>query len=302
MEKLMKHRTLTDRCWILRRRLKNKFFNLRRYIYEQYQKKIYQIQNTREAKQTQDSIYLIYTMGKVASMSVLDAITKRLPHVPVFAMHYLNETNLKIQEQQLSGSPHLDNQIYKKIHTLHAQKIRKCIAEYPHKRIKIVTLVREPLNQIISQIFQQLNLHNIESLKRMTLDNQQVDYDYPAAWCRNELEAFSGVDILKEPFNPGKGYEICHNGRFSVLVIRFEDINRVFPEAMNDYSGVNSWTIGEKNKAENKKYADEYKSFKNELVIESAVLEKVYSSSFVNHFYTEEEILNFKKQWKVIDR
>lgn len=294
----LKHISLSGKLWVLRRRIKNKLFNFRRCIHEWYRKKIYQWRHPREAGQTRDAIYLIYTMGKVASMSVLDAVGKRLPHVPVFAMHYLNEANLLAQEQQLGNSVHLDNQMYKKIHTLHARKIQKCIAEYPRKQIRIITLVREPLNQIISQIFQQLNLHNIESLKKMTPDNRQIDYDYPATWCNNELQAFSGIDILKEPFDPGKGYALYHKGRFSVLVIRFEDINRVFPEAMNGYSGVDHWILGEKNKAENKQYANAYKAFKHELEIDSAVLEKVYSSSFVKHFYTEEEINRFRQQWK----
>ncbi len=297
----IKHIPLSGKLWMLRRRIKNKSFNLRRYIYEWCRKTLYRLQHPREAKQTRDSIYLIYTMGKVASMSVLDAVTGRLPHVPVFAMHYLSEANLRRQEEQLGNSAHWDNQLYRKIHTLHARKIRNCIAKHPQNHIRIITLVREPLNQIISQIFQQLNLHDIESLKRMTAGNRQVDYDYPANWCCNELAAFSGIDILNEPFNPHKGYAIYHKDNFSVLVIRFEDINRVFQEAMSSYSGVGRWLLREKNKAENKQYANEYKAFKRELEIESAVLDKVYSSPFVQHFYTEEEIQRFREKWEKLN-
>ncbi|MDR2954763.1 MAG: putative capsular polysaccharide synthesis family protein [Prevotella sp.] len=292
--------TTYERWRVFFRKLKNKFQNIGMSANSFYKKTKYKLIYRQEAKKTNDSIYLIYTMGKVASMSVLDAITKRLPHVPVFAMHYMSKANLDKQESQLGESIHWDNRLYKNMHTQHALKIRKCIEESPQKQIKIITVIREPLNQIISQIFQQLNLHDVELLKIMTPESP-VDYDYPEKWCNEELKAFSGINILDKTFNPHKGYEVYEYGRFSLLVIRFEDINRVFSAAMNDFSSVGDWILGGKNKAENKGYAIEYRKFRSELAIMPDVIKNVYSSPFVRHFYTDEEITIFKKQWKIVD-
>ena len=125
----------------------------------------YKICNQKEAINTNNTIFLIYTMVKVASMSVLDTITHRLPHVSTFAMHYMNPVNLQREEDKLSSSTHIDNQFYSKIHTLHAQKIEKYIESNPQKQKKIITIESEPISQIISLIFQQLNLSNLDKLE-----------------------------------------------------------------------------------------------------------------------------------------
>ena len=282
------------------RKLKNKFQNFGMLAGNIYKKTRYKLRYPKEARQTKDSIYLIYTMGKVASMSVLDAITNRLPHLPVFAMHYMSEANLRDQEKQLGNSVHWDNKLYKNMHTQHAAGIRKSIEQSPEKQIKIITVIREPLNQIISRIFQQLNLHNVELLKIMTPESP-INYEYPTQWCNDELKAFSGINILNEHFDTQKGYEIYEHGRFSLLVIRFEDINRVFTKSMKDFTSIGNWVLKEKNKAENKKYSLEYKKFRSELQVKQDVINNVYSSTFVKHFYTDEEINLFRKQWKAVD-
>lgn len=251
----------------------------------------------REAQAASNTVYLIYTMGKVASMSVLDSLIKRLPCATTYAMHYLTLRNLQLQEQRLAQSDVVGNRMYKDMHAQHAAKILNHIKRHPQKQIKIITLIREPFEQIVSQIFQQLNLHDIDSLKHMDQHTSSIDFDYAQKWLDEELLSFSGMDLLRLPFDTTKGYGIYQQANISLLVIRFEDINRVYAEAMAEFTHTAPWTLGARNVGNAKPYALQYKKFKQELEIAPELLDQLYSSDFVRHFYNSQEIDAFKRKW-----
>ena len=147
--------------------------------------------------------------------------------------------------------------------------------------------MREPISQIISLIFQQLNLYNLDKLEELDIENKQINYDYPTYWCNSELEHFCGINVLSEPFDCQKGYAIYNNGKFSVLVIRYENITQIFEEAMTEFTGIQGWNLSRRNVSSNKSYAKEYKEFKNRVKIAPEVLQKINSSLYVKHFYPE---------------
>lgn len=290
---------LCDNIYIVLRRTKNKIQDLKRFILRRLSVLRYVVANRSEARMTRGNIFLIYTMGKVASLSVLDSITRRVPHVNTFAMHFLTPQNLENQEILLAESGVVGNVMHKDIHSRHALKILRCIADNRDKRIKIVTIVREPLSQIISQIFQQLNLYDIEFYKHLSLESANIDYSFCEKWCNDELYSLFEIDILNEPFDKERGYSIYSNEKCDLLVIKFDVIGDVYQEAMEQLSGISDWTLSRVNISSKKRYSEEYKRFKSELTVDSQLLEFLYKSHYVNHFYSEEEIEMLKNRWQV---
>jgi Putative capsular polysaccharide synthesis protein len=286
------HITPDHKAWIVQRKISDAVKRILWRLKKWVQGRLFWIKHPQQARHTRNNIFLVYTMGKVASMSVFNTLLKRLPHVPVFAMHYVSEKNLAQQEQLLKDS------LYKKMHRIHAAKIKHCINRHPQREIKIITIVREPLAQIISQVFQQLSLFDLDDLRSLSPDNKQLDFDYPGNWCEDELRAFSGIDILKQKFVPEKGYEIYKHNKFSVLLIRFEDLKRVFATAMNEFTGIGAWELESKNLSENKDYSRKYQYFKNEVRIDPDVFSHVYTSGFAKQFYSEKDIAEFKNRWR----
>jgi hypothetical protein len=285
------HITPDNKTWIVRRKLSDSISTFIRLSREFTRKILFWITHPVEARQTKDSIFLVYTMGKVASMSIFHTVNKRLPHVKTFAMHYMSQENLERQEHILKDS------IYRKMHTDHAIKIWRCIDQNPGKEKKIITVVRDPLAQVISDVFQHLSYHRLEELKYLSIDNKQVNFNYPEEWTDQELLPFSGIDILKENFDPEKGYAIYHKGRYSVLVLRYEDLSNVFSRAMEEFTGIKSWRLADRNRSKDKDYAASYTRFKSELKVSPEVIEYVYSSDFVRHFYSDGEIERFRERW-----
>ncbi len=292
--------TLRDNIYVILRHSRNKIQDVVSYIVRRVSIFRYTITHSDEKRITRNNIYLVYTMGKVASLSVLDSITQRLPYIDCFAMHYLTQKNLQAQEMLLFESGVLGNMMHKDIHTRHAEKILRCIENNPDKRIKIITIVREPLSQAISQIFQHLNLYDINSLKHLTLESDNIDYSYAESWCQEELCSFSGVDILKQPFDKERGYSIYSNDKCDLLVIKFDVINSVFGEAMTALSNVPNWRLSRVNISSKKQYSQEYRNFKLELTVEQQLVEFLYQSHYMNHFYTEDEIAKLSRKWRVV--
>lgn len=284
------HITPCNKWWIIQRKIFDTIEICIRKYSKIIRKIIYLIGNRNEANKTNNDIFLVYTMGLVASNSILNSISNRLPHVHTYAMHYLNQKNLLEQENLLKDS------LYKKMHTEHATNIKKCISDNPEKKIKIITVIREPISLMISQIFHQQSRYDLSKLMHLTQSTKCLDYNYPASWCHDELKSFSNVDILKLDFDKKKGYSIYQNGNISLLVIKFEDIDFLFSDAMEEFTGIPRWKIGKMKKTP--QMSKEYLQFKNSISIDAALLNQIYSSQYVIHFYQKSEIQNFMSQWR----
>jgi hypothetical protein len=82
-----------------------------------------------------------------------------------------------------------------------------------------------------------------------------------------------------------------------LLVIRLEDLNRVFEEAVDRFAGLSGTRIAVKNRGEEKDYKEMYFRFRQHAVIPPDYLETQYSSKYARHFYSPEEIEQFRRKW-----
>jgi hypothetical protein len=98
-------------------------------------------------------------------------------------------------------------------------------------------------------------------------------------------------------FNYKKGYQFYKNDKHRFLILRLEDFNRILSTALRKFLRVKKIEMVHKSNLETKKYIGEkYKQLK-ELKYPRDFLDRVYGLKYVNHFYTKEEIENFKNKW-----
>jgi hypothetical protein len=278
-------------AWVLRRKVRDAISTSARICGEVIRGRLFRLLHPLEARRTQDSVFLVYTMGKVASMSVYHSITRRLPHTKSFAMHYMMPESLARQEDMLKES------IYRTMHTEHALKIQRCLDRHPGKEIRIITMVRDPLSQVISDVFQHLSYHRLEELNYPFSQNKQLNLNYPEEWIRTEIIPFSGIDLLQEDFDPVKGFAIYKKGRYAMLVMRYEDLGREFGPAMEAFTGAAGWRLAQRNRSSDKAYWEKYIRFREDLKAPGEVIDRVYGSEYVRHFYTPDEIERFRERW-----
>lgn len=109
---------------------------------------------------------VVYTMGKVASSSISQALRARLPRRRVFHVHSLIREELEATEAlhlagaiAHSGMPL--ERVYRKASVWTWQYVADVIAEreYEEKKTDFITAVRDPVARNISAFFQNISLY-----------------------------------------------------------------------------------------------------------------------------------------------
>ena len=82
-----------------------------------------------------------------------------------------------------------------------------------------------------------------------------------------------------------------------VLLVRLEDLDRVAQPAFAEFLGADVGHVVQRNEASDKVYADVYRRFMGLLKMPRQYLDRMYSSRYSRHFYTEREIAKFRSSW-----
>ena len=132
------------------------------------------------------------------------------------------------------------------------------------------------------------------------LQKNGVDYfdSDPLTWFDDELKAVFGIDVYDAPFPHEKGYCMYSSDYCDALVMRLEDLDDCYRPAIEQLTGMDVTRLKSENTASQKVYADIYKTFKRNLKLPEDLLNRVYASKYATHFYTPEEIGQFKKRWQ----
>lgn len=240
-----------------------------------------------------DNIYLIYTMGKVGSSSIYQSIKKQFPFADVYHIHHLSDYWLN---EVLPNRPHKSSRANIPI----GKEAVRFIKRNPHKRLKVITLTREPVVRSISDLFQNWRriFDDIDKVDDIKLKNhiESLDYEYATNWFDSEFFKFLNIDLYQLPFDKDQGYEIYELDNADVCCIKLERLNEVGPKVLKDFldMDLNLFTA---NKSADKKGKNKYQFLKENVKIDNSVLNKLYTSKYIQHFYTAAEIAKFKARW-----
>lgn len=241
---------------------------------------------------TRRNIVLVYSMGKVGSSSVYRSLRARLPNTKLFHVHFLSDHWLN--ERLPAADPHFHSNIDIGKH------IRNVIAKHSECRLKVITLVREPITRDLSGIFENWDAHfsTEEADTGALLEKMQIHtHDYSLNWFDTEFRNFLNFDIYQVPFDKQAGYSIYKHDNADVLCIRLEDLDIVGPKAFREFLGIWNLAILHKNAADQKDRAALYKEIKKAFVPDRAKLSTIYSSKYVEHFYGPAQIEGFYRSW-----
>ena len=254
---------------------------------------------------------LVYTMPKVGSSSIYVALKQIQQQWPVFHIHSLNMKAISENEKIYVKKWHKGQ---KPTPVWQSQfVIQKFKNSFDNKKIKIITLVRDPVARNISHFFETLNLINdydynnklkIQSV-RDTIDeitplffSHFPYHDYALQWFDNELNTIFNTDVYQFEFSKSKGYQIISEGYANVLIIRLENLNKCIDNAMKNFLDLDRLQLIQSNIGANKDYSNLYSAFLENLVLPDSYIDKMYDSKYARHFYSPEEIYNFSEKWR----
>jgi hypothetical protein len=176
------------------------------------------------------------------------------------------------------------------------------------KEVKIITLVRDPLERNISMYFQGLPFYISKKYiidksvirgegKAVLLDafTDVFNHSYCLDWFDNELYPLTGIDVYREPFDDKAGFNIYRKNNFSVCLVRLDKLSSLTAEISN-FLGVNVALLND-NRGEEKWYSPLKKEFDNSFIPSDEYLDFMYGSRLAKHFFSNEELLSFRDRY-----
>ncbi|CCQ70869.1 Capsular polysaccharide synthesis enzyme CpsE [Crocosphaera watsonii WH 0402] len=68
-------------------------------------------------------------------------------------------------------------------------------------------------------------------------------------------------------------------------------------DAFSEFLGIDNFRLSNKNQAKQKTYFEVYSDFLNSIVLPQSYIDKMYSSKYMKHFYSQNEIDKFREKW-----
>lgn len=248
-----------------------------------------------------DTPILVYQMGKVGSTTVERSL--RAAGVNgVFKLHFLaGSLSVRIRaRQERNLIPHSG------FYTGQALKRRM---RSPNFYCKIITLVRDPIAHQISSLFE---LHRIGAVDIAGEDGhadaqRALHYlhdrlerptacSYASEWFDKELKNVFGIDVFAHPFDKEAGYAHIEDGNTEVLVLRLEDLSELIPTVVSTFVNHKLDTAVAR-RSEKSHEAETYRLTKRNVTVSPEACQRIYSTPFVQHFYSEGMIADFTKRW-----
>ena len=275
---------------------------------------------------------LIYQMGKVASQSIEATLRKRsdLRGHTFLRPHFISDDEIKFYQEWHKNNPNIPPYQQKSIqHQLNvALDARKILAN--PERTKIITGVREPCSHQIAGFFQNLRSHLGERWRPMKPgekiqdDVMEAIYDWWEEKVNNwkpesqgidarrgfmnqapsffdkEFKQATEFDVYEHPFDHNKGYSILRLARTDLLIYKLENGPQSIEQGLSEFFNIPALQLSKTNVGAAKPYSSYYEKFINTVNVSSEILDAVYDSKYVKHFYRPEEILSFQNRWKKI--
>lgn len=227
------------------------------------------------------------------------------------------------------GSSSIKNTIESKYRVFHyhsqvefEEGLKSLGNKYDGQVIDIITATRDPIGREISGFFQ--NITNIGHSygvgtpeEVLSLGADRLIEIFKERWARRKwvpdthlwfdrcFLPSTGINIYEHEFNRERGWDIVKSDKWRVLIVRFEDINRNYLEAINAFVteryGANAAypAMRQANVSSKKWYSEIMKEFKEKITFTPAEIAEQYDTQYCRHFYTPEEITKLKAKWPV---
>lgn len=255
---------------------------------------------------------VVYQMGKVGSSSIVASLHALNGKMQVHHVHTLTQqgiadaeaiyrqiartaqTNTAARARHLQSSRYLHDRMHRPIHG---------------KKWKVITVVREPISRNISSFFQTIDYPLPNFMERyrageLGIDTvistflDQFDHDHVLHWLDVELQQALGINVFAKEFPQEKGYQIYQGDTCELLLLKLENLNACAGEAFANFLGIHNFNLVKANVADEKEYAGAYQQLKDRLILPDWYVQEMYSSKYMQHFYTRAEIAAFAARWK----
>ncbi len=256
---------------------------------------------------------IIYQMGKVGSSTVKDSIERLNLPINLYHVHALTHERLKWLQDTFKHASKIKGRAVIHDHVVEGLYLRKKLDESDQQDWKVITLIRDPISRNISTFFQSLDIffpewvkeHNASQRALLERTDEMIElflneanHDLPLIWFDSYLKPVFNIDVYDKKFNAEKGYETYTNGHTNLLLLRLENLDDCVADAFREFLDIEDFDLKKSNISSEKSYSDAYNEFKDSIKLPASYIDKMYSSKFVQHFYTKNEIEQLRNKWE----
>lgn len=264
---------------------------------------------------------IVFQMGKVGSTSIKRSLEALNLDMAIYHSHLLTKERIAKTEKERKKFFRTDRQSYLQRPWLNQFLSKEIGKKQGGKKWKVITLTRDPIARNVSTFFENLEVQVIDSngtfeirsdyygIPRAVVNSDDLQvlidlffnklrHESSLEFFDRELKEVFGVDVYASEFPKSRGYHIYRSSLADVLLIRLEDLNGRAREAFNEFLDIDNFTLKSENIGSQKIYAPLYRKFLQTIAWPESYLDKFYESKFMNHFYSENEIKGFRKNWR----
>lgn len=266
-------------------------------FYRYYLRGQWQYRKDKKALESKQKPVLIYSMGKVGSLSLYHSIQAQT-NLPVFHIHSLNQERIDWEYEACRAKgwwPDSKNPgalIYEK-------KIQN------KQAASVITTIREPIERNVSAFFEVFRYYN-----KVEASNYQgntsflqeqflklVPHDYPLTWLDEELKKMLRIDVYKKPFDFQQKYQNYQEGNLDLLLLRVDLLDSEKERQIDQLLGISDLKLVRHNVGSEKAYAKLYEQFKTTLKLPQNYVEQMLESKYCRHFYGQKERQDLFEKW-----
>jgi len=257
-------------------------------------------------------LLFIYQMGSVGSRTILNSLRASGFNGLIYHNHFLTEDGLN-SLQELEKEAYGDWSKYPaniKRHILQSRFVMRQIREgyLTGRKLKVITLVREPVARNISRFFQDYKFRlrdfryehddkNVSLREIVKYFFEHFPHEATLNWFDRELNSVLGVDVFASQFPRSKAYKIYKGKLADVLLLKTECLDECSQNAFKEFLNIEKFNLSSINKASEKEYSNLYREFKDSIVFPDNYMDRMYNSKYSQHFYSQVEINTFKAKW-----
>ncbi len=237
-------------------------------------------------------------MGKVASTSINTALRQYYKGAIVYGYRFSNQYKFiewSVLWYLLTKQPRIFKKARRRVRYYlsywEIRRLRKFMMDYPNRKIKLISLIRNPIERDISAFFQEIEKkHNDLSLPYLNkVFNADPKLHFSLNWFDENIKPYFGIDVYDYPFGED-GFIFITKNNIELLLMQYDLDNAKKEQLIKDFLGINTFHIQRLNVGAKKQTASIYKQFKNEAIIADEILATYAQSKYFNHFYSPEEI------------
>lgn len=266
-------------------------------FYRYYIRGQWQYQKDKKALELNQKPVVIYSMGKVGSLSLYHSIQAQT-NIPAFHVHSLKQERINWEYQACRAKgwwPDSRNPgalIYEK-------KIQN------NQAVSVITTIREPIERNVSAFFEVFRYYNKTEAVDYKGDTsflqeqflKLVPHDYPLTWLEDELKMMLNIDVYASSFDVQKKHQKYQYKDLDLLLLRVDLSDLEKEQELNEFLGVSNLKLVRHNVGAEKEYASLYQEFKTNLDLPQNYVERMLESKYCSHFYSLEERQRLFEKW-----